>query len=268
MRMVFLVVLSASFVTAQSHPVPKSAPSHANADQLGMTCPEILQMSSTDWVAKFNAAKGADTPTTVRAINAYGKCYDARSNQLAASLAKNGKGPLMGARGNFQAMEKALKTFSAKALVDSQPPADAVKSAYATLYEKQFRYEFYEAYAPKQISPSDSTATAASPSAKPVPPPAASLANSNAATSDPTAAADAKRQAQKASDADPVTQAKNHFGELLGNLPDQQMHDLHGSFGEILGPNDASPRTQLLVYRYAIFLLESPGDKPFSPPPF
>jgi hypothetical protein len=54
----------------------------------------------------------------------------------------------------------------------------------------------------------------------------------------------------------------------LGDLPDEQMHDLHEAFGEILGPNSATPRMQLLIYRYAIFLLEPPGKAPFAPAPF
>jgi len=75
------------------------------------------------------------------------------------------------------------------------------------------------------------------------------------------------KRAASTSDADPVTQAKNHFGELLGALPDDTMHSLHAAFGQILGPNAFTPETQLQVYRYAIFLLEPPGGQPFSPPP-
>jgi hypothetical protein len=273
MRIVVLICVLVSFASAQTHPPTKSPTRPANADQLGMTCSEILQMSSTDWIAKFNAAKGSDAPATIRAINAYGKCYDARTDQLAASLAKSGKGPLMGARGNFQSIEKALKTFTSRALADSQPPADVVKSAYAALYEKEFRYEFYEEYLPKPAPAVGGANSASTPSATSPPAPAATAPSTTATSSstaavDPTVAADARKQAEKASNADPVTQAKNHFGELLGDLPDQRMHDLHSSFGEILGPNSASPQFQLLIYRYAIFLLEPPGGQPFSPPPF
>jgi hypothetical protein len=101
------------------------------SDQLGMTCSQILQMTSTEWVARFNGktnlAKSAnsgatdpasetskpnsetpDAQTTLRAIAAYGKCYDARTDRLAASLGKSGKGPLMGVRGNFRDFEGAL----------------------------------------------------------------------------------------------------------------------------------------------------------------
>ena len=59
----------------------------------------------------------------VRAITVYGKCYDARTNQLAASLGKAGRGPLMGATGNFREFQKALDDFTAKALAatDKRP---------------------------------------------------------------------------------------------------------------------------------------------------
>src|ERR1700690_3873823 len=71
----------------------------ASVDRLGLTCTQILQMPSADWVKKFTAAKAATLPSTLQAITAYGKCYDARTTRLAAALAKSGKGPLMGARG-------------------------------------------------------------------------------------------------------------------------------------------------------------------------
>jgi hypothetical protein len=289
MRLTALIAILALSLSAQVHPAQKKTVARTNADQLGLTCVEILQMSSADWVTKFAGEKGTDTPTTIRAIGVYGKCYDLRSDQVAATLGRTGKEPGASARANFQAMEQALKAFTAKALVNSQPPADAVKSAYAALYEKQFRYEFYQAYQPKPAPPVAAAAAAKQTSTVAGAPgaalskqtsaaPAVGSAASGAATpapaangtgnSDRTASKASTPADLKASDADPLTQAKNHFGELLGKLPDDQMHELHGAFGEILGPNTASSRMQLLVYRYAIFLLEAPGDKPFSDPSF
>lgn len=254
-----LLILSSS-LAAQTRSTPRATVSHANADQLGQTCVQILEMSSTDWVAKFTVEKGSDSSQTIRAIGTYGKCYEARTDQLAAKLGRAGKGPLMGARGSFQNMEQALKAFTAKSLADPQPPADPVKSAYAALYEKQFRYEFYESYEPQQQSSATPSAATSSDAAGQKP----SASGTASSTSD---AANASKRDSK-NDVDPLTAAKNHFGELLGDLPDEQMHDLHESFGEILGPNSARSRMQLLVYRYAIFLLEPPGGTPFSPPPF
>ena len=233
-------------------PRPDAAQRSASVDTLGLGCAQVLQLSSSDWVAKYTSARGSEPQKTLDAIAAYGKCYDTRTDQLAASLAKHGEGPLMGARGSFGDFERALKDFMAKAVVSSQPPADAVKVAYGNLYEKQFRYQFYAAYRQKALPASPMPKQAAADAQKSASPAGAAPAPTNTATND----------------ADPITQAKNHFGELLGALPDGAMHSLHAAFGEILGPNAATPATQLLVYRYAIFLLEPPGGQPFAPPPF
>lgn len=266
----FFVAMS---LAAQTHTTRHPRASRATADQLGLTCSQILDMSSAAWLAKFTAEKGSEPADTIHAIGVYGKCYDARTDQLAARLRRTGKGPLMRARANFQSVEQALKSFAAKALVESDPPADPVKSAYATLYEKQFRYEFYDSYEP-QAPPSAPLAPpakrAVSPSSSPT---GGALGSGDKATSqqatDSPSQADANvKSKDNGENVDPLTAAKNHFGELLGNLPDEQMHDLHKAFGEILGPNSATPRMQLLIYRYAIFLLESPGGTPFAPAPF
>jgi hypothetical protein len=268
---VFAALGAAAICAAQNATAP--ARGSASGDQLGMTCAQIVAMSSTDWVAKYSAVKGTDSATTIRGIGAYGKCYDARTDQLSAALGRSGKGPLMGARGNFLSLQKALDDFKAKALADSQPPADPVKTAYATLYEKQFRYEFYQSYAPKPVAPA--TTTTGRGNAAPTSAAASAGANGKApgatASGDSTASDTTKpatRPDPNANNNDPVTLAKNHFGALLGDLPDDQMHALHSSFGEILGANAATSHMQLLIYRYAIFLLEPPGEKPFAAPPF
>jgi hypothetical protein len=200
----------------------------ASGDRLGLTCTQILQMTSDGWVKKFTAAKDATAPSTIQAISTYGKCYDARTNRLAASLGKSGKGPLMGARGNFADFEHALNDFTARALAATEPPADAQKKAYAALYEKQFRYDFYREYEQKNFNPPPLTPE----------------------------------------ESEAFTKAKNHFGELLGLLPEDKMHDLHRAFGEIFAAGGVPDATKLAVYRYAIFVLESPTEAPYSPPPF
>jgi hypothetical protein len=200
----------------------------ASADRLGLTCAQILQIPSSNWVIKFTAANNATPESTIRAITAYGKCYDARTNLLAAALGKSGKGPLMGARGNFGDFERSLNDFTAKALASTDPPADDVKKAYAALYEKQFRYDFYREYEQKNFNPPPLTPE----------------------------------------ESDAFTKSKNHFGELLGLLPEDKMHQLHAAFGEIFAAGGVPDATKIAVYRYAIFLLESPAEKPYSPPPF
>ena len=258
-----LTAIASSFGAQQ--PSQKQA---AAADQLGMTCAQILQMSSTDWITHFNgkvnpangASPGAaasankssgETPeaqATLRAIAVYGKCYGARTDRLAASLGKSGKGPLMGVRGNFRDFETALKNFTTLALGGAQPPADPVKTAFAALYEKQFRYALYQSYEQKPVNQ---------------PPPAP-----KEATVAPTTAAAADQKPSATRITDPMTLAKNRFGDFLAALPDDERHEIHAAFGEIFEKGSIGERWKIEIYRYAIYILESPKDTPFSPPPF
>jgi hypothetical protein len=194
----------------------------------GPPCAQVLQMSSADWVAQYTKDHSTSQDDTIAAINSYAKCYDARSSRLAASLGKAGKGPLMGANGNFRDFEAALKDFSTKALADTIPPADPVRKAYASLYILQFRYEFLEGYTKKKD------------------------------TDNGTLTEDQQTELAK---------AKNRFGELLGLLNTDQFHEVHSAFSKVL-ESQITDVTKLEVYRYGIFLLARPGEKPFSPPPF
>jgi hypothetical protein len=254
------IVLAISTGAFAQTAAPKARAASPSRDQLGMTCAQILELSSADWIVQFNEKAKDAAPTqqkTLRAIAAYGKCYDARTDRLAASLAKSTAGPLMGARGNLRDLQQALDAFTSKALSAGDPPAGDAKTAYAQLYEKQFRYEFYQSYEkPSAKAPNTASkgSTAASPSKAAAPGPA----SSPAATSEPNAPGDAN----------PVTMAKNHFGELLDALPEDKEHQLHAAFGDIVGRSQISEAMRIAIYRYAIFLLEPPSATPFSPPPF
>jgi len=193
MKSVSMVVLALTLVHGATLFTYTSQNQPTSADRLGLTCTQILQLSSTDWVKKFTTANGATSDSTIRAINVYGKCYDARTSRLAAALGKAGRGPLMGARGNFGDFDNALKAFETKALAATDPPADNVKKAYAALYEKQFRHDFYRQYDQKNFNPPPLTPE----------------------------------------ESDAFTKAKNHFGELLGLLPEDKMHELHAAFADI-----------------------------------
>jgi hypothetical protein len=225
--LISLVLAPVSF--AQAKPAQTKA---ADADRLGLSCAQILQMTSTAWVAQF--AEKTGTPNNaagvpaVRAITAYGKCYDARTSQVAASLGKSGRGPLMGALGNFRDFQKALDDFTAKALAASSKAPGTPEAAYAALYEKQFRYEFYQKYALR-------------------------LSENRPLT---------------AEEAAEYSKAKNRFGEFLGLLPEDQAHIIHAAFSHIFDSGPVSDVTKLELYRFAISVLESPKDKPFSPAPF
>jgi hypothetical protein len=204
----------------------------ADADRLGLACAQILQKSSDDWVVYFGEKTGLNQlnnpSVVVRAVAVYGKCYEARTNQVAASLGKSGRGPLMGALGNFRDFQKALDDFTAKALATSGKAPGTQEAAYAALYEKQFRYEFYQRYALR-------------------------LSENRPLT---------------AEEAAEYSKAKNRFGEFLGLLPEDQAHIIHAAFSHIFDAGPVSDVTKLELYRFAISVLESPKDKPFSPAPF
>jgi hypothetical protein len=259
------LLLNPAFLLAQS----QSKSTHkADADRLGMTCAQILQVTSTEWIAKVTSASTGDSPADaqLRGISTYGKCYDERTDRLAASLGRSGKGPLMGARGNFRDLAAALDDFTSKALADSQPPGDAVKKAYAALYEKEFRYQFYQSYELKASVPVRATAAAPQPAPAPKSAPAANAPP-----------AGAKASAAPVSE---MTLAKNRFGELLDGLPPDKLREIHAAFGKVVEIQPIASAEELAIYRYAIFVLEpfappwpvatgdAPAAKPSAPPPF
>ena len=65
-----------------------------------------------------------------------------------------------------------------------------------------------------------------------------------------------------------MTLAKNRFGDFLAALPEEKRREVHIAFGEIFGKGSIADQWTPEVYRYAISVLESSKDKPFSPPPF
>jgi hypothetical protein len=232
-KFLFAVVLSAislpsCFAQAKAaHPATAPDP-----DRLGQTCPQILKMGSGDWVSYFVDKTGlvaVDNPSGIlRAIAAYGKCYDERTSHLAAALGRSGKGPLMGANGNFRDFQKALDDFNLKAFAGTKTAEDSQKAAYVRLYEKQFRYQFYQSYAQKDFL------------TRPLTP----------------------------EELDETTKAKNRFGEVLGILPEESLHAVHAAFRQIFDAAPVTNLTKLEIYRYAIFVLAPSKDKPFAPPPF
>lgn len=234
MSALLLVFSIAPAAWATSDATPQE--SSPNSDRLGLNCLQILQMTSTQWVAHFNEkftpSKPKDenlsaTDKTLRAIAAYARCYDARTTRLADQARKSGGNALLAASIEFRNFDQALQSFAQKALAGAEPPADAVKGAYAGLYAMQFRYEFYREHQQKTFTP-------------------------------PPATADELEQ---------LGNAKNRLGELLDDLPPQKMKDLHAAFSHIF-ETQVSDATKLAVYRFAIFCLEPPSETPFAPPPF
>jgi hypothetical protein len=257
------VLLNPASPLAQSQKKVRHEP---DADLLGMTCAQVLEMTSSEWIAKVTSRDDSWEDGQLRGINGYGKCYDERTDRLAASLARSRKGPSSQARNSFRDLAASLDDFTAKALADSQPPGDAVKKAYAALYEKEFRYQFYQSYEPRAVGPSH----AAAPAPTPVP-----VAKSTPPAADaPTASTKAP-----AAPVSEMTRAKNRFGELLDALPPDKLHEMHAAFGKVVELQPIASAKELEVYRYAIFVLEPPAPrpgamgqvpaaKPFAPPPF
>lgn len=264
---VFLL-LNAPFCLAQSQAKSTHA---ADVDRMGMTCAQMLQTTSSEWIAKVTSMDDSQEDGQLRGIKSYGKCYDERTDRLAASLARSRKGPSARARRDFSDLVASLDDFTAKALVDGQPPGDALKKAYAALYEKEFRYEFYQGYERKASAPRHPKEAAPASAPSPVPVPRiAPAANEN------SPAAGAKAAKAPVSE---MTLAKNRFGELLDALPPDKLHEMHAAFGKVVELQPIASAQELAIYRYAIFVLEPfaprPGAmgpvaaaKPFAPPPF
>lgn len=215
----------ASFGQTRGRPAAHGSP--RAEDRLGVTCAQVLAMSSTDWVAKFQKEKGSSAQDTLDAIDAYGTCYDERTDRLAALLARRRIGPRQNAAADFAGFEDAVSAFTKTAIADAETRPSETRIAYAHLYQKQFRYEFYREYEQRDLQP-------------------------------------------RLTPQEDVgfTKAKNRFGELIGVLPDAKAHQVHAAFGEIVGVHQISMAVKLAVYRYAIFILEPPAEKPFAPPPF
>src|ERR1700722_20439296 len=231
-KLLFAAILSAISLPSCFAQAKSARPATAlDPDRLGQTCAQILKMSSTEWILYTvdKAGPAADKPgATLRALAAYGKCYDERTSHLAAALGRSGKGPLMGANGNFRDFQKALDDLTTKALAATHKDPGTQPAAYAALYEKQFRYQFYQSYVEKDLL------------SRPLTP----------------------------EESDGYTKAKNHFGEVLGLLPDEKLRSVHSAFRQIFDAGPVSDVTKLELYRFAIFLLAPAKDKPFSSPPF
>jgi hypothetical protein len=232
MKILALIAASLFFLEPSFAQTKAARPITVDPDRLTLTCAQILQKSSSDWILYFidktGQTSGDNQAATIRALGSYGKCYEERTSHLAAALGKGGKGPLMGANGNFRDFQKALDDFTAKALAATNKSPGSQKAAYAALYEKQFRYQFYESYTQKGLLTRSLTPQ----------------------------------------ESDDYAKAKNHFGEVIGLLPDETLHPVHAAFRQIFDAGPVSDVTKLELYRFAIFLLSPAKDKPFSAPPF
>jgi hypothetical protein len=199
------------------------------ADMLGMTCSQILAKGSSAWMNAYSGSKSDGTPWIEQGLAIFGDCYDKRTDDLAASLTKSGKGPLMGGLGNLQDMQTDLQNFTTQALAAtaSDGTYSRIRAAYAMLYQKQFRYLFYAGY----MSPDT--------------------------------------EVPVASDPQQLNQAKERLGELISQYKGKQGENLQDAFDTFrTSAIEGCGIPELQVYEYAISILQSPSDPPFSRPPF
>jgi hypothetical protein len=68
-----------------------------------------------------------------------------------------------------------------------------------------------------------------------------------------------------------LQQSKTYFEKIMQNLPPEKREKLLQSFNQLMASSsfvEQSEVVQKYVYDYAIFILQSPADKPFSLSPF
>ncbi len=99
-------------------------------------CNKVMSSPSKDWIAKQKVI--------LDGIKQYSDCYQGKLDDTLRKLNDSGKGPLMGANGDFRDMQSALQAFTDAGLTAIQ--ANDVHRAYVSLYQQQFRNYFYQAY--------------------------------------------------------------------------------------------------------------------------
>lgn len=124
----------------------------AAAQASSIPCDNILTLQPTVWVQQYQQAHSTDPSDTVTAIYQYRHCYNSALDALNESLNKTDRFPLMGARGNFQDLELAIKAFTNNAIRSCGQSSDRVRiqRAYADLYALQFRRLFLRQYQANQ----------------------------------------------------------------------------------------------------------------------
>jgi hypothetical protein len=108
----------------------------ANAYSMEAYCNKVMATPSQQWVAKQQ--------DEMKGIAIYSDCYLGKLDDIQRQLNASGKGPLMGANGDFKDMQAALQKFTDAGLNAIQ--ATPAHKAYVGLYQQQFRNYFYQNY--------------------------------------------------------------------------------------------------------------------------
>lgn len=212
----------------------------AAAKPLDEDCKAILAKSSHEWTETCANSLGDSTVAIETALARYGDCYDAATDALAAAVrpseskddgAASGSPSGRGAPACLPGLQKALEGFTEYALGAALTGGtySRIATAFATLYEKQFRRRAWEA------------ARAASGGALP-----------------PLLTPDEKRLAA----------ARARLTEIVDAATPRLRADLNERFEALLAATKQCDVPPLLVYEFAITILQSPADPPFAPPPF
>jgi hypothetical protein len=221
-------------------------PSAAVAQRpLDESCKTILTKSSHEWSETCANQLGDSTVAIETALARYGECYEAATEELAKTVretvAKPGTAATTAARGApgcLPALQQALAGFTEYALGAALTGGtySRVATAFATLYEKQFpRLAWEAARDVRARSAGDGAGSQAS-----------------AATSDE------KRLAA----------ARARLTELFDAATPRLRADLSERFEALLTATKRCDVPPAPVYEFAILILQSPADPPFSPPPF
>jgi hypothetical protein len=206
-----------------------------NSDRLGFSCTQILQMKSTDWVAHFNEKftstkeKDANLTPAEKTLRAIA-AYARCYDARTTRLDEQAR-----KRGGNDLLNASIqfRNFDQSLQAFAGKALAAAQSsvdAVKIAYVALYEKQFrYDFYRSRE-------------SKNPAP----------AATPDQL---------------EQLGAAKNHFGELLDDLPPEKMKDLHAAFSKIFD-SSVTDATKLAVYRFAIFCLEPPSEAPFASPPF
>lgn len=194
-----------------------------------MACLDVVKMSSGDFIKKYTQVHGDNPSETVKAIYQYGNCYDQALAAERDQLEKDGRGPLMGAVASFVDFERALDNFVATAQGFCSPTPEVKRLSEA--YATLYQKHFRHLFYQQYRS-------------------------------------EGKRRLS-AIESQNTTVAKAALDRIINKLPPSQAAPARTAFDAYFKASvtDIGLPAQP-VYEYAIRLLQSPTEKPFSAAPF
>lgn len=196
-------------------------------------CQALLNQPSQLWISK----NSQNTLAIIEAANQYGHCVDKNTQQIYQQMLKTGNYPLMGANGDYRDFTTALKNFTRLALKITATGGswDNTQAAYVNLYQKQFKLLFYADYINTDNTP------------------------------------DVLLNRLKNTPRPDLKKSKRYFEKMMGNIPLEKRSLLLQAFDQLIKSSSFAEQSSIhqeYIYDYAIFILQSPADKPYALPPF